>query len=58
MQNIVSWILMRGREPSTWAGFSGIALALGLSEAEWGATGAAIAAVFGTIAIFVNERGG
>jgi hypothetical protein len=58
MQNVIGWILMRGREPSTWAGFSGIALALGLSEVEWGAAGAAMAAIFGAIAVFINERGG
>jgi hypothetical protein len=57
MRSIVSWLFSRGREPSTWAGLSGLALALGLSAAEWSAIGAAAAAVFGAAAVFVKESG-
>lgn len=55
--SIIAWIIGRGREASTWAGLSGIALALGLSAAEWGAIGSALAAVFGAVAVFVKEPG-
>jgi hypothetical protein len=55
---IINWLLLRGREPSTWAGLSGLALALGLSAAEWNAVGAAVAAIFGAAAVFVKESGG
>jgi len=53
----LTWILDRAKEPSTYAGFSGLALALGLSDAEWSALGAAAAAVCGAVAIVIAERG-
>ena len=53
----LSWILDRGKEPSTYAGLSGLALALGLSDAEWSAIGAAAAAVCGAVAVVIAERG-
>ena len=34
---VLNWILDRAKEPSTYAGLSGLALALGLSDAEWSA---------------------
>ena len=57
MGSIVNWLLLRAREPSTWAGLSGLALALGLTAAEWSAVGSALAAVFGAAAVFVKESG-
>ena len=43
-------------QPSTWAGFSGLALSLGLTEPQWTAISAAGAAIFGMIAVFKNEK--
>jgi hypothetical protein len=34
---IVSFLVNRLKEPSTYAGFAGIALAFGLSSEEWSA---------------------
>jgi hypothetical protein len=53
----LSWILDRAKEPSTYAGLSGLALALGLSDAEWNAIGTAVAAVCGAVAVVIAERG-
>jgi hypothetical protein len=53
---IVHWLLNRAKEPSTYAGFSGLALALGLSETEWVAIGTAAAAVCAAIAVVIAER--
>jgi hypothetical protein len=53
----LKWILDRAKEPSTYAGLSGLALALGLSDAEWSAIATAAAAVCGAIAIVIAERG-
>lgn len=55
--NTLQWILARAKEPSTYAGLSGLALALGLSDAEWSAIGTATAAVFAAVAVVVAERG-
>jgi hypothetical protein len=53
----LKWILDRAKEPSTYAGLSGLALALGLSDAEWSAIATAAAAVSGAVAIVIAERG-
>lgn len=53
----LTWILDRAKEPSTYAGLSGLALALGLSDAEWSAIGTAAAAVCGAVAVVIAERG-
>jgi hypothetical protein len=53
----LKWILDRAKEPSTYAGLSGLALALGLSDAEWSAIATAAAAVSGAAAIVIAERG-
>jgi hypothetical protein len=55
--SILNWILDRAKEPSTYAGLSGLALALGLTDAEWSAIGTAAAAVFAAVAVVVAERG-
>lgn len=44
-------------QPSTYAGLSGIALAVGVSAPLWSAFAAAAAAVFGLIAVIVHEQG-
>jgi len=44
------------KEPSTYAGLSGIALAMGISVEGWEAISATLAALFGTIAVFTKEK--
>lgn len=51
-----TWILDRLKEPSTWAGLSALALAIGLNEAEWSAIGSAGAAIAGAVAVVLKER--
>ncbi len=53
----IEWLLARAKEPSSYAGLSGLALALGFSDAEWQALGTAASAVFGAIAVIAAERG-
>ena len=53
---IVSWLLNRLKEPSTYAGFSGIALSFGLSDTEWSAISLAVAGLAGVVAIFLPEK--
>jgi len=53
----LTWILDRAKEPSTYAGLAGLALALGLSDAEWSAISAAAAAICGAVAVAIEERG-
>lgn len=55
--SVLQWLLDRTKEPSTYAGFSGLALALGLSDAEWSAIGTAAAAVCAAVAVVIAERG-
>ena len=43
-------------EPSTYAGFSGIALALGMAASEYEAVSAALAAIFGAVAVYRREK--
>ena len=54
---ILTWILDRAKEPSTYAGLSGLALALGLSDSEWSSIGTAAAAVSAAVAVVIAERG-
>ena len=51
----VSWLLNRLKEPSTYAGLAGLALAFGLSDAEWTAISAAVAGLAGVAAVFLSE---
>jgi hypothetical protein len=53
--NFVSWLVNRLKEPSTYAGFAGLALAFGLSDAEWAAVSTAVAGLAGVIAVFLSE---
>jgi hypothetical protein len=53
---IVSWLLNRLKEPSTYAGFSGIALAFGLSGEEWSAVYTAVAGLAGLAAMLLSEK--
>jgi hypothetical protein len=52
---IVNWFVARLKEPSTYAGFSGVALAFGLSGEEWSTIYTAAAAVAGVIAMFLSD---
>ncbi|MBF0269338.1 MAG: hypothetical protein HQL44_12185 [Alphaproteobacteria bacterium] len=51
-----TWFLERLKEPSSWAGLSALALALGVSELEWAAIGNAGAAVAAAVAVVLKER--
>ena len=53
---LVNFALSRLKEPSTYAGLSGIALALGVSGDLYTAASSAIAAVAGLVAIVLAEK--
>lgn len=53
--NVVNWVLHRLKEPSTYAGFSALALAFGLSDAQWAALSTAAAGLAGVAAVFLSE---
>lgn len=53
--NVVHWVLNRMKEPSTYAGFSALALAFGLSDAQWAALSTAAAGLAGVAAVFLSE---
>jgi len=55
IMKIVSWIVNRLKEPSTYAGFAGIALAFGLSDAEWATISTAAAGVAGLVAMLLSD---
>ena len=52
---ILQWILHRLKEPSTYAGFSALALTFGLSDAQWAAISTAVAGLAGVAAVFLSE---
>jgi len=52
---LVTWLLARLKEPSTYAGFAGLALAFGLSNAEWATVSTALASVAGVAAMFLSD---
>ena len=54
--SIVNFALARLKEPSTYAGLSGIALALGVSGELYNAAAGAIAGVAGLISVILAER--
>ena len=54
--NFVHWLLTRLKEPSTYAGFAGLALALGISGELYNAVAAAIAGVAGLVAVLLVEK--
>jgi hypothetical protein len=53
---MLDWIIGRLREPSTYAGFSALALTVGLSAEEWQAVSTLVAALAGAVAVFVTEK--
>ena len=54
--NIVTFILTRLKEPSTYAGLSGLALAFGISSDLYTAASSAIAALAGLVAVVLAEK--
>lgn len=54
--NAVHWLLARLKEPSTFAGFSGIALAFGVSSDLYSAASAVVAAVAGLVGVILAEK--
>lgn len=53
---MLDWLLNRLREPSTYAGFAGLALALGLTDNQWAAISAAVAGIAGAIAVLLHDK--
>ena len=53
---IVRFVLNRLKEPSTYAGFAGIALALGVSGELYNAAAGAVAGVAGLVSVLLAER--
>ena len=54
--SIVNFVLNRLKEPSTYAGLSGLALAFGVSSDLYAAASSAVAAVAGLIAVVLAEK--
>jgi hypothetical protein len=52
---LILWLLARLKEPSTYAGFAGLALAVGLSDVQWAAISTAVAGLAGVAAVFLSE---
>lgn len=53
---MVQFILSRLKEPSTYAGLSGLAMALGISTHLYEAAAMAIAGVAGLVAVILAEK--
>jgi hypothetical protein len=53
---MVQFILSRLKEPSTYAGLSGLAMALGISTHLYEAAAMAVAGVAGLIAVILAEK--
>lgn len=54
--NAVNWLLERLKEPSTYAGLSGIALAFGVSNDLYNASAAVAAAVASLVGVILAEK--
>ncbi len=53
---MVDFVLKRLREPSTYAGFAGLAAAVGVAEPLYQAISAVVMAVAGLAAVVLSER--
>ncbi|MFA5989669.1 MAG: hypothetical protein WC803_08700 [Sphingomonas sp.] len=53
---MIDYILKRLREPSTYAGFAGLALALGLTATEWATISTAVAGIAGVVAMLLTDK--
>ncbi|WP_423197140.1 hypothetical protein DFLDMN_000716 [Cupriavidus sp. H19C3] len=49
--------LQRLREPSTWAGFAGMAIALGANPDKVNVVAQVVGAVVSAVAVFMPEKG-
>lgn len=54
--SIATFILTRLKEPSTYAGLSGLALAFGVSSDLYTAASSAVAAIAGLVAVVLAEK--
>jgi hypothetical protein len=54
--NFLHWLLARLKEPSTYAGLSGLALAFGVSNEVYTAASTALAGAAGLIAVVLADR--
>lgn len=52
----MDWIISRLQEPSTFAGFAGLAAAVGISQPLYSAASAVIVAVAGLAAVLLREK--
>jgi hypothetical protein len=53
MNAVFAYVFARLKEPSTYAGFAGIALALGISAPEWAVVSQVAIAIFSGLAVVV-----
>lgn len=53
---MIHWLLNRLREPSTYAGLAGAALALGISDADWATISTAVAGIAGVVAMLLHDK--
>jgi hypothetical protein len=53
---VLHWLLARLKEPSTYAGVAGLALAFGVTDAQWMAISSAVAGLAGVAAVFLSEN--
>ncbi len=53
---MINYILNRLAEPSTYAGLAGLALALGITSADWATISAAVAGIAGVIAMLLHDQ--
>lgn len=50
--------LDRMNQPSSWAGYAGLAVAFGISDTQWAHYSAILAAACGLIAVIRNDNSG
>jgi len=53
---MIEYILNRLREPSTYAGLAGLAITLGISDADWLTISTAVAGIAGVIAMLLHDK--
>lgn len=52
----MTWIIERLKEPSTWAGFAGLAAAVGISTPLYTGISAVGVAIASLVAVLVSEK--
>jgi len=53
---VLHWLLARLKEPSTYAGVAGLALAFGVTDTQWMAISSAVAGLASVAAVFLVEK--